>query len=865
MVKTFKDNIRKFSPKLYWKELLAVLVVLLAFVFFRNERKELSTIMPQLRAADGKWIFVGVGITALYIFLQGFMYVFSFKAIGLKIKITDAIELFLKRNFLSVFLPAGGVSALAYTTSQLRKQRMNQVQIHQASALYGYIGLLTVFLIGVPVILYTMLQHSSNVANASLSLFVLGAILLLFFLLVWSFQRRKGVYLWLNKRFPGTTTGIENVLSAKVNRKYIIYTVITSTLIEFCGITHVFISMYALGLLHSFEAAVVGYTISVVLMIVSPFLRGLGAVEFSMLLIFKNYGYSDAHALGITLLYRIFEFWLPLFMGVISFMWRGKEIITRLLPAALIFVLGVVNVISVLTPPVADRLRLDRFYLPVEAIHASKLMVLMLGLGLLVTSAYLLKGYRAAYWVALVSCIFSLFGHLAKALDYEESIIALVTIAMLWMNRKQYRIKSSAEWLRIGFFTFFIALLGICIFDFLSFYFIDKRHFGVDFTWEQSIYHTGRSFLLFTDDELQPQTLFGVEFLRITQVLGLFSWLLLMFALVRPRLFRQHETSTYTVNKAKEVLEKYGQSALDYFKISSDKLIFFSENEEGFVAYRIANTIAVVLEDPVCDPEDKESVLMEFEAFCYSNGFKPVYYRVSEDALISFSALKKKKIVIGQEAILEVSSFKLEGKERKSLRNGLNSLEKKGYSTAICYAPLSETLVKELQQVSDNWLLAFDKKESIFSQGMFDAESIATQDVILVKDEHNTIVSFLNIIPDYAAGECTYDLIRKTEDAPGGSMDALMVKLVDYAREKNYSYINLGLVPMVTEDTPDGAVERILQFVAKNISGFKHYRTLREFKDKYATLWENKYLLFDNDFDLINLPAALNKVVKPLP
>src|SRR5690606_682297 len=102
------------------------------------------------------------------------------------------------------------------------------------------------------------------------------------------------------------------------------------------------------------------------------------------------------------------------------------------------------------------RMKLDRFYLPLEAIHASKFMVLVLGLGLLVTSAYLIKGFRIAFWIAVVFSALSLFGHVFKALDYEEASVALLTLILLAMSYKQYRIKSNIRWVRIGFITFFV-------------------------------------------------------------------------------------------------------------------------------------------------------------------------------------------------------------------------------------------------------------------------------------------------------------------------------------------------------------------------------------------------------------------------
>ncbi len=862
MAKTIAQRIRHFSPKTYWKELIAVLVILLAFVFFRNERKELAAIIPQLRAANLTWVAVGVGITIVYIVLQGLMYVQSFKAIGLSINLRIAIDLFLKRNLLSVFLPAGGISSLAYTTTQLRKRNLNTTQIHQAGALYGYVGLLTVFLIGVPVILYTV-WHNKNFGDAWISLLVLGLLLGVVFWLVWSFRTHKGIYRWVELKFPAVASNIDEIFSGEVKLKYLFGTMFASMVVECCGIAHAFVSMYALGLDHSFEAAAIAYTVSVVLMIVSPFLRGLGAVELTMLYIFKAYGYSQAEGLGITILYRVFEFWLPLILGLLAFAWRGKQLLARIGPALLIFFLGMVNLVSVLTPPLADRMKLDRFYLPLEAIHASKFMVLVLGLGLLVTSAYLIKGFRIAFWIAVVFSALSFFGHVFKALDYEEASVALLTLVLLAISYKQYRIKSNIRWVRIGFITFFVALIAICLFDVLSFYFIDKQHFGLDFTWRQSIYHTARSFLLFSDDELMPQTAFGQEFLRITQVLGLFCWFLLIYALARPRLIDDEDSSKSEIERAEQLLLEFGQSPMDFFKLGKDKSLFFSEVSEGFTAYRLANEFAIVLDEPVCEQGDKEELVQEFDEYCYANGLKAIYYRVDENSLVHFSSLRKQKINIGQEAVLELDAFKLEGKDRKSLRNGLNAIQKKRFTTEVLKAPQTREIIDQLKVISNEWLKEFDKKEMVFSQGMFDERELISQDIIVLKNDTNQIVAFLNIVPDYAKDECTYDMIRKSLEAPGGSMDALIVELINYAKQKQYVYLNLGMVPMTGLGSTDSPAEKIMKFASTRLGNFKHYHSLRDFKEKYATFWENKYLIFDNDFDLIQLPVALVKVMKP--
>ena len=160
--------------------------------------------------------------------------------------------------------------------------------------------------------------------------------------------------------------------------------------------------------------------------------------------------------------------------------------------------------------------------------------------------------------------------------------------------------------------------------------------------------------------------------------------------------------------------------------------------------------------------------------------------------------------------------------------------------------------------------MSFLCKEMIFAQGMFDEKLIKDQDIIAIRDEQDKLVAFMNIIPDFAPGECTYDLIRKTADAPGGCMDALIIELINYAKSKNLSFLNLGLVPMSGISQPDNTAEMVVKYAFEKIRRFRHYQGLREFKEKYASSWVNKYLVYENDFDLFQLPAALNKVMQPV-
>ncbi|MBA4166035.1 MAG: lysylphosphatidylglycerol synthetase family protein [Chitinophagaceae bacterium] len=861
MAATFRNTIRSFSPRPYWREILAVLMLLLAIIFFRSERKELNDIVPHILQAKTVWVVIGCALTVCYILLMGGMYKKSFAAIRLSFPLLDAAALFLKRNFISVFLPAGGVSALAYSPSEIRRSAFNKTQVHQASGLFGFAGLLTVFIAGLPVMIYTI-YHNSQFENSWIGLVAVLLVILVLMAVVRNITRKGKIYQWLDKKFPSITPALNELFAANVNTGKFAGAVGFSMGVELCGMLHVYIAMLALGLPASFGVSATAYIVSVLLMVVSPFLRGLGAVELSMVYVLEQSGYSSSQALSITILYRVFEFWLPLVLGLFAFGWKGRKLFLRLAPAMLTFTLGIVNIISVVTPPIHERLRLIREYIPLNAIHASNLLVLFIGVTLLVTTAFLFRGLRNAWLIALILSLVSLAGHLTKALDYEEAIIAAITMIVLIATVGQYRRRSSMKWMQAGLKTSVISFVAVLLFGFMSFYFIDPKHFGMDFTWKQSLEHTFRSYLLVEDTSLNPQTRFGHELLWLIRSLGFLTWGFLLLTLIQPRLVKPVTKENYR-ERAKFLLTQFGNSSVDYFKLYKDKLYFFSDVYDAFVAYRIAGGFAIVLEEPVCAEEYKADVIAEFDKHCRKMGLKLAFYRVDENGMQWVNELRKNKLKIGQEAILEVTGFTLEGKDKKSLRNGLNSLARNGFTVVMHFAPQDAGLIRQLKNVSDEWLEGFDKEEYIFSQGMFDEKELQQQDIITVEDALKNIKAFLNIIPDYAEDECTYDLIRRTKDAPAAAMDALIIKFIGYAKENKKLYLNLGLVPMTGIINPDNTAEQIIKLAAAKIKRFQHYQGLREFKEKYATLWENKYLVYDDDLDLLHLPLALNNVMKP--
>ena len=80
-------------------------------------------------------------------------------------------------------------------------------------------------------------------------------------------------------------------------------TLVYSTAIEICGILHLYIALRALGLDATLKIALLGYVVATLLLAVSPFMRGLGAVELSLTYILIKSGIPQISAISAALLY----------------------------------------------------------------------------------------------------------------------------------------------------------------------------------------------------------------------------------------------------------------------------------------------------------------------------------------------------------------------------------------------------------------------------------------------------------------------------------------------------------------------------------------------------------------------------------
>jgi len=315
----------------------------------------------------------------------------------------------------------------------------------------------------------------------------------------------------------------------------------------------------------------------------------------------------------------------------------------------LTFTLGIVNIISAITPAIPQRLALISDLLPLQAIHASNYFTLVSGIFLLGLTAYMIRGLKTAWLFALVIGIVSMIGHLVKAIDYEEASLALFLCLSLWMTRKEYYVKGNPEMRQLGIKSALVAIGAVLLYGIIGFYYLDKTFFNIDFGIWQSIGYTLQNFFLFHSSDLVPNDLlvhrhFARNFLLSINIAGFISMSFLFYTLIRPYVMKV-ESDGDEHFKATQLISKYGRSGLDYFKTYFDKLYYFPTTVSGFISYRIVGTFAVVLENPVCENDEAiRKIVKEFDVFCFDHGLKPLFYRVPEESLSIYQSVKKKVI-----------------------------------------------------------------------------------------------------------------------------------------------------------------------------------------------------------------------------
>jgi phosphatidylglycerol lysyltransferase len=524
---------------------------------------------------------------------------------------------------------------------------------------------------------------------------------------------------------------------------------------------------------------------------------------------------------------------------------------------------GALNLYAALHPRTQAQHGWLRYLAPLEFLHFPRSWTLLIGFILIVASVNIWRLKRHAWLLVMPLSGFAALLHALKGHNYEEALLSLVLIGLLWWLRQEFTVRSQPPDWRSGLLILGLALLAAFCYGAAGFWLLDQRDFGLKFTWPDAIHRTLLYLTLAGDPTLVPRTLYARWFLDSLFAL---SYLMIGYALLsffRPIIWRYH-TLPQERALAGAIINRYGRSSLDYFKLWPDKTYFFNAARDCFIAYSVGVDFAVALGDPVGPEEKIEETLRAFRQFCEDNGWGVAFHQTLPNFLQRYQHAGFKKLKIGDDALVELTKFDLGGHERKKLRQSVKHLEKTGLRLARYEPPIREELLSQLQQVSEEWLSLPGRRERAFSLGLFDRNYVRATPVAAVEDASGRVQAFVNVIPSYAPGTTTVDLMRHRLDAPNGVMDFLFVKHFEQCRAQGFDYFDLGMVPLsgFSEKEQPTQTERAVYFFLRRLEFLFSFGGLKHFKGKYADHWEPRFVIYRNVLDLPRLGIAMTRVAE---
>ncbi|HEX4324421.1 MAG TPA: phosphatidylglycerol lysyltransferase domain-containing protein [Gaiellaceae bacterium] len=481
-------------------------------------------------------------------------------------------------------------------------------------------------------------------------------------------------------------------------------------------------------------------------------------------------------------------------------------------------VVGVIGIVSALTPEMANRVEVVQGVLPPGWPEAARVLTVSFGIGLIWLSRSLARRRRRAWQLAIAVVVASAVTHLAKGLDFEEATISLLLLVALVRGRSRFDVPGDPASVR--------PLLGL----------------GAALA---AIAAVGGGAEL-RGIQLSPRT--GDAMLGLGVVFGLVA----LYFWLRP--FGHAVAQTVGERRvARTLVETYGSDSLSFFALRRDKSYLFSPSRRAFLAYRVVAGTVLVSGDPVGDEAEIDALLAELLRIAHAHGWRLAVVGASEAHLDRYRGLGLKPVSIGEEAVLRPQAFSLEGRAIRKVRQSVSRLRKAGYSFRVVAAgELGPALENELDGVSAAWRRG--QPERGFSMAIDDLHVPGTV-LALAEDADGRIGGFLHLAPSRQAGGSGWSLsaMRRRPDSPNGLTEFLVVETLAWARDVEASELSLNFCALTDFLAPDRVrtpVRRVVRcglLLADNVFQLER---LYSFNRKFFPEWRRRYICVERFTDL---------------
>jgi phosphatidylglycerol lysyltransferase len=590
-----------------------------------------------------------------------------------------------------------------------------------------------------------------------------------------------------------------------------------------------------------FLAFLVVYALALMVGVSSHVPGGLGVFESVMLFALHD-SVSPKNLAAAMLAYRVIYHLIPLVLAL--FVLVGRELAERASPiveavryihswssklvppllAGLAFCNGIVLLVSTATPAVPERLKAMKAFMPLVVVEIFTISGSVIGLGLLLVARGLYHKLDGAYVITLLLCLAGSVFSLAKGIDYEEGMILLGTALVLFLCRREFYRRTvlmnspfTAGWI--------LSILGA----------VGATYWITLFSYKHVEYASELWWQFEYDAEVSRSLRAGLGVAIALFILGINR------LLKRP----QHGpglSSTADLDKAEAIVR--AQDNVDgNLALMGDKHLLFSDTGDAFIMYGVRGTSWIALGDPIGPALVADELAWRFRELADREGGRIAFYQTSPETWPLYLDMGLVPLKYGEEALVPLETFSLQGAKRKGLRHAMNRGEHDGLSFEILPRETVPAHMEELAAVSASWLMLKNTREKRFSLGAFDPNYVKRFAVAVAR--HGTrIVAFATVMSTDTKAEASIDLMRHTPEAPSSTMIFLFIKLILYFKAQGFQRFALGLAPLSGLEThPLAPVwHRFGHLIYNRGERFYNFRGLREFKDKFDPVWEPRYL-----------------------
>ncbi|MEU1098927.1 segregation/condensation protein A [Streptomyces sp. NPDC005877] len=245
--------------------------------------------------------------------------------------------------------------------------------------------------------------------------------------------------------------------------------------------------------------------------------------------------------------------------------------------------------------------------------------------------------------------------------------------------------------------------------------------------------------------------------------------------------------------RIRALLRAYGRDdSLGYFATRRDKAVVFSPSGKAAVTYRVEAGVALASGDPVGDPEAWGPAIAAWLDVARKYAWAPAVMGASTEGATVYARYGLGAIQLGDEAILHVARFDLDGREMRVTRQAVRRVARTGATTRVRrHSALTEEEMGQIVDRADAW--RDTETERGFSMALDRLGDPADGDCLLVEafDAGGRLIALLSFVP-WGPDGISLDLMRRDRGAPNGVMEFMVAELCAYAPKLGVRRISLN-------------------------------------------------------------------------